>query len=138
MSFLLDTNTLSELRKPAGDPLVKRWIAPIPTDELFLSMLNVGEIRRGIERLRRHDAAQAAVFEVWLTSLRRNYSDRILPVTMEIAEEWARLTVPNPLPVIDGLLAATARVHGLTLVTRNTADFARTGVRLPNPFTPVP
>ena len=138
MSFLLDTNTLAELRKPAGDPLVQRWIEPIPTDELFLSVLNVGEIRRGIERLRRHDSAQAAVFEVWLTSLRRKYADRILPVTMEIAEEWARLTVPNPLPVIDGLLAATARVHGLTLVTRNTADFAATGVPLLNPFTPAP
>ena len=99
-------------------------------------MLVVGEIRQGIERLRRRDPSQAAVFETWLATLRRDYADRILPVTVQIADEWGRLNVPDPVPAIDGLLAATARVHGLTLVTRNTADVARTGVALLNPFAP--
>ena len=134
MSYLLDTNVLSEARKPAGDANVRAWLASVRGAELYLSVLVVGEIRQGIERLRRRDLRQAAVFEAWLTSLRRDYADRILPVTADIAEEWGRLNVPDPVPAIDGLLAATARVHGLTLVTRNTADVARTGVTLLNPF----
>ena len=136
MSFLLDTNVLSEARKPAGDASVKAWLASVRGAELYLSVLVVGEIRQGIERLRRRDTAQAAVFEAWLTALNREYAERILPVTAAIAEEWGRLNVPDPVPVIDGLLAATARVHGFVLVTRNTADLSRTGVRLLNPFLP--
>ena len=136
MSFLLDTNVLSEARKPAGDANVRAWLASVRGTELYLSVLVVGEIRQGIERLRRRDPPQAAVFEAWLATLRRDYADRILPVTAEIAEEWGRLNVPDPVAAIDGLLAATAHVHGLTLVTRNTADVARTGVALLNPFAP--
>ncbi len=136
MTFLLDTNVLSEARKPAGDANVRAWLASVRGAELYLSVLVVGEIRQGIERLRRRDPPQAAVFEAWLATLRRDYADRILPVTVDIAEEWGRLNVPNPVPAIDGLLAATARVHGLTLVTRNIADLARTGVALLNPFAP--
>lgn len=136
MSYLLDTNVLSEARKPAGDAHVRAWLASVRGAELYLSVLVVGEIRQGIERLRRRDPPQAAVFEAWLATLRRDYADRILPVTAEIAEEWGRLNVPDPVPAIDGLLAATARVHGLTLVMRNTADVARTGVALLNPFAP--
>lgn len=136
MSFLLDTNVLSEARKPAGDANVRAWLASVRGAELYLSVLVVGEIRQGIERLRRRDPSQAAVFETWLATLRRDYADRILPVTVQIAEEWGRRNVPDPVPAIDGLLAATARVHGLTLVTRNTADVARTGVALRNPFAP--
>lgn len=135
MSSLLDTNVVSEVRKPAANPGVRQWFSGVPSEDLFLSVLVVGEVRRGIERLRQRDPAQAAVYEAWLTTLRRDYADRILPVTTEIAEEWGRLNARDPLPVIDGLLAATAHVHGLILVTRNTADFARTGVRLLNPFT---
>ena len=136
MSFLLDTDVLWEVRKPAGDANVRAWLASVRGAELYLSVLVVGEIRQGIEGLRRRDQPQAAVFEAWLATLRRYYADRILPVTTEIAEAWGRLNVPVPVPAIDGLLAATARVHGLTLVTRNTADVARTGVALLNPFTP--
>jgi predicted nucleic acid-binding protein len=136
VSFLLDRNVLSEARKPAGDVNVRAWLASVRGAELYLSVLVVGEIRQGIERLRRRDPSQAAVFETWLAMLRRDYADRILPVTVQIAEEWGRLNVPDPVPAIDGLLAATARVHGLTLVTRNTADVARTGVALLNPFAP--
>jgi predicted nucleic acid-binding protein len=102
---------------------------------LFLSVLVVGEIRQGVERLARRDPAQAEVFEHWLKQLVAVYADRIVPVTTEVAEVWGRLNVPDPVPVVDGLLAATALVRGWTLVTRNTADVASTGVRLLDPFT---
>ena len=133
MSFLLDTNIVSEVRKPAGNANVKAWMASINGSELYLSVLVIGEIRQGIERLRRRDPAQAGVYERWLTTLRRDYADRILPITAAIAEEWGRLNVPNPVPAVDGLMAATAKVMGLTLVTRNTVDVA-SGVSLLNPF----
>ncbi len=137
MSFLLDTNVVSEARRPQGSANVKAWLASAPASSLYLSVLVVGEIRRGIEQLRRRDPVQARVYETWLTRLGLDYADRILPITVEIAEQWGRISVPNPVPVIDGLLAATAHVRGFTLVTRNTADFVRTGVRLLNPFEPV-
>ena len=105
-----------------------------PARSLYLSVLVVGEIRRGIEQLRRRDPAQAAVYEAWLARLRLDYADRVLPITVDIAEEWGRMNVPDPVPVIDGLMAATAKVRGLTLVTRNTADLVGTGVQLLNPF----
>lgn len=136
MTYLLDTNVLSEARKPRGDRGVKRWMKTVSGRDLFLSVLVVGEIRQGIERLRRRDAAQADVFEAWLGRLGQQYADRILDVTPPIAEEWGRINVPDPLPTVDALLAATAKVHGLTLVTRNTADLRRTGAKLFNPFTP--
>ena len=103
-------------------------------DDLYLSVLVIGEIRQGIERLQRRDPIQAQAYERWLGALRTEYADRILPVTEEVAEEWGRLNAIDPLPVIDGLLAATAKVLGLTFVTRNTVDVARTGVALFNPF----
>lgn len=137
MSFLLDTNVISEARRPQGNANVKAWLASTPASSLYLSVVVVGEIRRGVEQLRRRDSVQAIVYEIWLMRLSLEYADRILPVTVEIAEQWGRMNVPDPVPVIDGLLAATAQIRGLTLVTRNTADFVRTGVRLLNPFEPV-
>ena len=134
--FLLDTNILSEVRKPHGDVHVKRWFTAVPEGALFLSVLTLGEIRRGIARRQRHDPAQATLYEVWLAALRRDYADRLLPITAEIADEWGRLNVPDPLPTVDGLLAATAKVNRLTLVTRNEVDVARCGVPVLNPFTP--
>ena len=136
MSYLLDTNIVSEARRPKGSARVRAWLASVPSDALYVSVLVIGEIRRGIERLRRRDPQQAALIEAWLQTLQREYADRIVPITAEIAEEWGRLNVPNPVPVVDGLMAATARVRGMTLVTRNTADLAQTGVRLLNPFEP--
>lgn len=136
MSFLLDTNVLSEIRKPHADANVQRWFRSVHDSDLYLSVLVVGEIRQGVERLRRRDPGQAAVHESWLVALQRRYRDRIVPISSEIAEEWGRLNVPDPLGVIDGLLAATAKVGGLTLVTRNTGDVARTGVALLDPFEP--
>lgn len=134
MSFLCDTNVLAETRRRSCDPGVARWFASVPAEELFLSSMVAGEIRQGIARLERRDPVQAAALDQWLKGLLSAYADRIAPVTLEIAEEWGRLNVPDPLPVVDGLLAATAKVHGWVLVTRNVKDVRRTGVRLLNPF----
>lgn len=135
MSFLLDTNVVSELRKgERRHQSVADWYSSAAGDEKFLSVLTVGEIRRGIEGIRRRDTSSARALEVWLARLLADHSARILAVTEPIADEWGRLNVPDPLPVIDGLLAATAIVHGLTLVTRNVDDVKRTAVACVNPF----
>lgn len=134
MSYLLDTNVLSELRKPKGDTGVKVWFEQVDGNDVFLSVLVVGEIRQGIERLKPRDPEQAHVYELWLATLKRDYRERVLEVGCDVAETWGRLNAAQTLPVIDGLLAATALVHNLTLVTRNVADVARTGANLLNPF----
>lgn len=131
---MLDTNVLSETRRPRGDEGVKRWISSTPAADLYLSVLVVGEVRRGIERLKRRDLHRAEAYEDWLGTVLSDYADRILPVDAETADEWGRMSVPDPVPIVDGLMAATAKVRGMTFVTRNTADVARTGVRLLNPF----
>lgn len=134
MKYLLDTNVLSETHKLRGDEGVKRWISSAPAADLYLSVLVVGEVRRGIERLKRRDPQQAEVYEAWLTTVLSDYADRVLPVDAETANEWGRMSVPDPVPIVDGLMAATAKVRNMTFVTRNTRDVARTGVRLLNPF----
>ena len=123
MSYLLDTNVISELRKgERADPSVAAWFANLEDEEIFLSALTIGEIRRGIESIRRRDPNSAGVLDSWLARLTETHGERILAVDRAIAEEWGRMNVPDPLPVIDGLLAATAKVLGLTLVTRNVGD----------------
>lgn len=134
MRYLLDTDVLSEVRKPQGAANVKRWISSVPAEDLYLSVLTLGEVRRGIGILRRSYRVQAEVYEVWLITVLRDYEDRVLPVDAEAAEEWGRMSVPDPVSIIDGLMAATAKVMNMTFVTRNTADVARTGVRLLDPF----
>jgi toxin FitB len=134
VGYLLDTNVLCELRKPKADPRVRAWFDTVPESALYLSVLVIGEVRQGIERLRGKDPVRSDVFERWLAALLRGYADRVVPITSDVAEEWGRLNVPDPLPVVDGLLAATAKVKDWTLVTRNTADVARLGVRLLDPF----
>ncbi|WP_067471287.1 type II toxin-antitoxin system VapC family toxin [Nocardia amamiensis] len=138
MAFLLDTNIISELRKKNANENVIAWYDGVQSHQLHLSAITVGEIRLGIERLRGRDTAQAEVLERWLGTLRTTYRDRIAPVDEDVAEEWGRMNAPNTIPVLDGLLAATASVHGWTFVTRNVADVARTGVAVLNPFEPVP
>jgi predicted nucleic acid-binding protein len=134
VTFLLDTNVVSEIRKPRPDTNVQAWLASVPEADLYLSVLVVGEIRQGVERLRRRDPARVAPYEVWLSELVRQFADRLVPITAEVCEEWGRLNVPDPRPVVDGLMAATAKVRGWTFVTRNVADLTRADVRLLNPF----
>jgi toxin FitB len=135
VKYLLDTNILSESRKQAKmDASLREWLARTAEADLATSVLVLAEIKRGVERLRRKDVAQARSLENWLVSLRQKFQGRILPVGEDVANEWAVMNVPNPLPVIDGLIGATAKVHGLVLVTRNARDFARTKVSVLNPF----
>lgn len=136
MTHLLDTNVVSDLRRgPRTNRGVAAWFEARQADELCLSVVTLGEIRQGIERLRPRDAAQAEALDAWLLGLSQFYEERLLYVDGEVAEEWGRLHARRTLPVIDGLLAATARVHSLTLVTRNVRDFAGLQVRVVNPFT---
>ena len=134
MSWLVDTNVLSELRK--GDRAnagIRTWFADAREDELFTSVLVLGEIRRGIESIRRRDLPSAIALEQWLTRLATDFADRVLAVDARVADRWGGLNVPDPIPTVDGLLAATALVHDLVLVTRNLRDVERTGARLCDP-----
>jgi len=136
VTYLLDTNMLFETRKRHPDPGVTEWIAGTPAEQLYLSVLTLGEIEQGIARVRgRADAQQTAALERWLRDVKLGFADRILPVTLLVASAWGRQQHARPLPVIDGLLAATAQAHGMTLVTRNVKDFARSGACVLNPFT---
>jgi predicted nucleic acid-binding protein len=134
MSFLLDTNVVSELRRRKADPGVLSWFGSVPESRVFLSVLVIGEIRQGVARLARRDPVQADLHGQWLAQLLASYSDRVIPVTTEVAQRWGELNGRDPVPVVDGLLAATALVRDWTLVTRNDADVATTGVRVLNPW----
>jgi len=135
--MLLDTNVVSELRKGArADANVRAWFGTVDDAALFLSVLVVGEIHRGVEAVRKRDPAAARALDRWLARLEREYEGRLLAVDRDVAKEWGRLDATHGLPAIDGLLVATARVHELALVTRNTKDVRRTGVALIDPFQP--
>lgn len=136
MSYLLDSNIVSELRKrERANVGVRQWLAGVDDAELFLSVLTVGELRRGIDSIHRRDRARALALNRWFHTLVTEYEERILLGDQKVAEEWGRMNAVATLPAIDSLLAATARVHGLTFVTRNTKDVTRTGVPCLNPFT---
>jgi predicted nucleic acid-binding protein len=135
VKFLLDTNIISEIRKrERAHPNVVRWVARTPVTDIGTSVVVLAEIRRGVELKRRSDPKQADGLDRWYSQMRTRLGDRVLPIDEPIAEAWARLGLPDPLPLIDGLLAATAKVHGLTLVTRNVDDVVRTGVPVLDPF----
>jgi predicted nucleic acid-binding protein len=136
--FILDTNVVSELRKVrAGraDERVARWADTVEVADLYLSVITIQELETGVLLAERRDPGQGAVLRAWMNShVLPAFAGRILPVDVAIAQRSARLHVPAPSPVRDGLIAATALVHGMTVVTRNVADFVRSGVAIVNPW----
>jgi predicted nucleic acid-binding protein len=137
LKYLVDTNVLSEVRKPKGNPAVREKLAAINDDNLFLSVISIGEISRGIAKL--DSGKQRQSLEEWMAQAEHYFADRILPVERDIAQLWGELTAKvakagRVLHTSDGLIAATALRHGLQLMTRNTSDFESTGVLLANPW----
>jgi toxin FitB len=135
LNYLVDINVISELRKGSRcDAKVAAWFATVKPEELFTSVLVLGEIRKGIERTRPKNPDYAASLDEWLSRLPVAFSERVMPVDAAVADEWGRMSSGRTLAVTDGLLAATAKIHGMTLVTRNTAEVADLGVPTINPF----
>lgn len=140
--YLIDTNVISEIRKGArADPGVADFFAraKISDEPTFIASITIGELRRGVAMVRhRGDAAQAARLESWLTTILDGYAQEILAFDADAAQIWGRLRVPDPSHALDKQIAAIALLFNLTVVTRNAADFAGTGVKLKNPFSPPP
>ena len=135
MKYLLDTNVISEARKPSGDHGVKDWLRHQVASELAISVITVLEIDIGIRRLRRHDTASADVLQRWLDDkVLTGFAGRILPLDVAVALRVAPLHVPDPASDHDAIIAGTALAHGLAVVTRNAADFIRSGVEITNPW----
>ncbi|QIB52812.1 type II toxin-antitoxin system VapC family toxin [Pseudomonas sp. OIL-1] len=138
--FLLDTNVISELRKVRSgraDTNVAQWADSVDAVDLYVSAITVQELEMGILLAERRDPPQGAIFRTWFDShVLPAFAGRILPVDTAVAQRCAALHVPDPQPAMDSLIAATALVHGMTLVTRNVADFQSSGVALLNPWEP--
>lgn len=132
--WLLDTMVISELRKQAPDPHVVAWLCSTSENHLFLSVVTISEIQRGIAGQREKDAVFTERLRLWLDMLLRNYGDRVLPVTSEIARCWGELSAQAGHDGADVIIAATALQHGLTIATRNERHFSRFGVSTVNPF----
>lgn len=136
--FLLDTNVVSELRKVGSARInsqVEQWAKATPGGQTFISVVTVFELERGVLLMERRDQVQGKILRQWLNDhVLAGYAERIIPISVSIAQRCASLHVPNPMPDYDALIAATALEHGLTVVTRNEADFEKTGVKLLNPF----
>ena len=138
--YLIDTNVISEIRKKArANEGVRRFFQRVIDDKssIFVSVVTLGELRRGIELIRhRGDLQQAGLLEEWLTTLLSEFQEFILDIDQDIAQVWGRLRVPHPENALDKQIAATALIHDLTVVTRNHRDFLGTGVRTLVPFVP--
>lgn len=132
--YLLDTNVISETRKTRADTGVLTFLSAADAVGLFLSVLTLGELRKGVAARRRIDPAAADRLGIWVDSIETTFADRVLSVEIAVARLWGELSAGRSLPVIDTLIAATAMVHGLTLVTRNTRDVELTGVPLIDPW----
>ena len=136
--YLLDTNVVSELRKVRfgkADRHVARWADGVNASDLYLSVITVQELEIGVQLAERRDPTQGVIFRAWMDQyVLPAFAGRILSVDLAVAQRSARLHVPNPHPVRDGLIAATALVHSMTVVTRNVSDFQDTGVALLNPW----
>jgi predicted nucleic acid-binding protein len=139
VNYLIDTNIISEIRKGGRcDPNVAAWYASIDDGAIYLSALVFGEIRKGIEKVRSREPTRAQALENWLSAVRKAFAERVLPVDQLVAEEWGRMTAARSVPSIDALLAATAKIHRMTLVTRNLLDVKGLGAEVLNPFEPPP
>ena len=137
MTWLVDTNIISEVRKGARCHLaVAAWWSGVEDRDLFLSTLTIGEIRRGVEAVRTRDPDKARALEAWLQAIMQAFGPRILGIDAAVAESWGRISAIRSVPVVDALLAATTSVHDLVLVTRNAADVAGLGLNVLNPFEP--
>jgi predicted nucleic acid-binding protein len=138
--YLIDTNVLSEIRKgqARAQPEVYQWWLGMKDQELFLSVMTLGEIRKGIDRLGARDVSQTVALERWLDEVKLSFRERVIDVTMAVAERWGRLQAVRSLPEVDALLAASVLEYDLTLVTRNEADFEGLGIRVLNPFSQSP
>ena len=134
MTYLLDTNVVAEPRRRQPDPSVTSWLERTPPITQFISVMTLGELRKGADRVASRDPKQSAVLHGWLAGIATQFRDRIIPIDPVIAEEWGRLQAVRPVPPVDALLAATALVRGWTIVTRNERDFLPTGVPTINPF----
>lgn len=135
MSYLIDTNIISEIRKQSRcDTAVAAWYASVADDDLFLSVLVLGEIRKGVELARPRDPGKAAALERWLREVEAAFDGRVLGIDNAVSDRWGRISAIRSVPAIDGLLAATALAHGLTLVTRNDRGVAGLGATVLNPF----
>ncbi len=132
--YLLDTNVISETRKARADSGVIAFLSAAEPTMLFLSVLTLGELRKGIVAKRRSDPGAADQLGVWVDGIETTFADRVLPIDAAIARRWGELSANRTLPVIDTLIAATAIRHGLTLVTRDTRDVESTGVPLVDPW----
>jgi predicted nucleic acid-binding protein len=139
MNVLVDTNVISELKRGRNAaPRVVTWFAALAPQNVFTSVIVLGEIRRGIELIARRDRAQAEALEQWYTLVRERLGNRVLDVDEPVMSLWARISVPDMLPAYDGLIAATAMLHGLIVATRNTEDYRRAGAHVVNPWTDRP
>ena len=135
MNVLVDTNVISELRRGRkAAPRVLAWFAALPAENVFTSVIVLGEIRRGIELVARHDKPQATALEQWYALVRERLADRVLGIDEPVMEQWARISVPDMLPAYDGLIAATALTHCLIVATRSTRDYRRAGIRVVDPW----
>jgi len=135
MSYLIDTNIISEVRKGARcDANVSSWYASVADEDLFLGTLVLGEIRKCVELARPRDSGKAVALERWLWEVEAAFNGRVFGIDNAVSDQWGRMSAIRPIPAIDGLLAATALTNGLTLVTRNDRDVAGLGAMVINPF----